>query len=886
MYKQQRMSNFIGRNKEVDTFISWLNNTNAPWILYIHDAAEEIDKKGGVGKTWLLRRCAEIVRQQYPDTTIVMADFFNIGDRDRIFLAEKILSGLSSLYPGWQPDAFLEAASQIRKYDILPSPQSEEASESSIRESATIALASDLQRLDLSLTEQSKTLLVFLDTYEVIEDNPVVAVLRRTQTFPDNYQFQSMRVVIAGRNQLDWQHPNWQGREQEVQVMALAPFDLEEMREYIEAESIYDIPPHSDTFRALYQRTEGRPIIIGLAIDVLNNRILTINDMLSVSRTEFEQYLVPQINKLENPLNWVILFMAHVYHRFNITLLEWILQSVSLNEPVRPIRRDELAEFLPQLSFVRRPDVGDDFVLHDEMRRLVTRYCWVTLDPDRRFRKDISRSIIAYYEDKLAVTTNEQERQGHIIENLYHHLYVDLNEGLEYYHKQFFQALEFLKTASARLLLQETQNFLPFMSLAQRNEFQLTEVRLYRTEDNPAAALEVLQQISQNADPQWYEENKSIIFLEEGRNYVKQSKLAQAADSYMRSLEIELGRGDKLQCAKLFNNLGFTCRRRGQFTAALEYHEQSIALYKDLGRQSDYAHVLGNISNVYRLQGKIEEALRRCKIAWHIRKELAKEGKIPETLVGMSEQALGIIYLDSGDIMEAELHFKMAHDIFLRTNYKVGIATIYNHFGQFQINKGELAEALEWVKKSEEASKEIDTEQYIVSFNKQGRIKALQHEWKEALPLFELAISIARSVPAYYQLTESLIDLAKAFLSLEQPELVFQYLNDAEEIATREHYQLLLGVIEQIRAEYFYLNKDYDTAFNHFTLYCHHMAQYNTTELSIAVRRSTDALMGAPKDIKPIVTRKMVDYWNTHQLAKDHPELINAIEEIDNLMVL
>ena len=889
MNKLQPMTHFIGRNKEVEIFTHWLADPNAPWILYIHDAAEETDKKGGVGKTWLLRRCANITKQKYQDTAVVMADFFNIGDRDRLFLAEKILAALSDLYPDWQPDAFLEAASPSRSYEALSSLQSDETAESSIREAATIALSSDLQRLDLSLAARNKTLLVFLDTYEMIEDNPIIAVLRRSQTFPDNYQYRSMRVVIAGRNKLDWQHPNWQGREQELQVTTLAPFDLEEMREYVDTESTYGIPPDSDTFRALHDRTEGRPIIIGLAIDVLNNRITTVSDMLSVSRTQFEQYLVPQINKLENPLNWVILFMAHVYHRFNTTLLEWILQRVSLNEPVRSISRNELAKLLPALSFVRRPDVGDDFVLHDEMRRLVTHYCWAGLDPDRRFRKDISRSVIDYNERELATTSNEQQRQGYIVEILYHRLYVDLDDGLKYLYTNFYQALNFLKTSLARLMLQEAQKFLPAMSLAQRNELQLTEVRLYRTEENPHAALELLQQISQETDPQWYEENEAIILQENGRSYVLQSRFAEATDCYTQSLEIERAKrakGYELQCARLLNSLGTICRRRGQFAATLPYYEESIALYKKLGRQSDYASVLGNISNVYRLQGKTEEALRRCKIAWHIRLELTRKGEITEMLVGLSEQALGVIYLNAGDIVEAESHFQRAYDIYLRTNYKVGIATIYNHFGQVQINKGDLAGALTWLKKSEDASSEIDKEQYIVSFNKQGRIKTLEHSWKESLPLFERAITIARQVPAYYQLTESLIGLANSYLYLNQPERVFQYLQEAEEIATREHYLSQLGLIERMRGEYYYKLPDYNTSFHHFVLYCHHMAQYNTIEFSTAVRSCTDALMSVPKDLLPVFTQEMLNYWTSHQLEGDYPELVNAFKELDDLMVL
>jgi hypothetical protein len=64
------------------------------------------------------------------------------------------------------------------------------------------------------------------------------------------------------------------------------------------------------------------------------------------------------------------------------------------------------------------------------------------------------------------------------------------------------------------------------------------------------------------------------------------------------------------------------------------------------------------------------------------------------------------------------------------------------------------------------------------------------------------------------------------------------------------------------------------------------MARYNTSEFSIAVRHSTDALMGVPKDVLSVITRKMLDYWHVHQLEEDYPEFVEAFEEIDDLMVL
>src|SRR5579884_396028 len=106
MYEQKQSAQFIGRDKEIAAFTRWLDNPDAPWIFFIHDAAEEDDKKGGVGKSRLLRKYAEIAHQKHNQVAIVTVDFFNLGDRDRIFLAERVVAGMQQLYPAWLPNSF------------------------------------------------------------------------------------------------------------------------------------------------------------------------------------------------------------------------------------------------------------------------------------------------------------------------------------------------------------------------------------------------------------------------------------------------------------------------------------------------------------------------------------------------------------------------------------------------------------------------------------------------------------------------------------------------------------------------------------------------------------------------------------------------------------
>jgi len=59
-------------------------------------------------------------------------------------------------------------------------------------------------------------LFMLFDTYELIEQNPGVAVLRFSQSFSDDYRFERIGVVITGRNALDWSQPNGCDRETEV----------------------------------------------------------------------------------------------------------------------------------------------------------------------------------------------------------------------------------------------------------------------------------------------------------------------------------------------------------------------------------------------------------------------------------------------------------------------------------------------------------------------------------------------------------------------------------------------------------------------------------------------------------------------------------------------
>jgi len=878
MQNSQVSEQFIGRNNELKIFTAWLADPHAPHILYFHDAVEEPEKKGGIGKTWLLRRCQILAREQYLDLAITSIDFFNVGDRNGVVVAERIVEALRAAFSKWAPTLFLEA---IAEYRNVNKPENIEVAE--VRSALFKALATDLQDLDRQLAKEQKALLVFFDTYELIEQNPVIAALRFSQKFPDDYQFERMYAVVAGRNALDWTHLNWKGREQEVQTVALAPFSQIEMVAYIDAESFYNIDTHSEQTRALYERTEGRPILIGLMTDVLNKRIMTLERLAAIPLQDFEPHLVMQINNLEHPLNWIILFMAHAYHRFNQEILNWLLQEANLKRLVQDVQYDKLVKDLPTLSFVRRSGYGDDFVLHDEMRRLVNKYCWPIHDRELRYRNEISRRVIKYYQDTEVKEPIQQKRQAYRIEILYHKLFLDVDNGFEYFKKHFYRAIALWQSPFARTLLQEIQQFEHKMSSDQRNNLKLAQAKLLLAEENPKEALTIYETLQQQTnDEQWITEHRLDLLDGKGQCYLALSFFLEAIDSFEKCLQIEQAQGNESASASRLGLLGYTYRRRGQFDTALSYYDKSIAIHKRLNNQQEYANTFNNSGNVYRLQGKIDESLRRCKIALRIRKDLFNAGQISEVPVGLTLSTIGQIYLDMDDATQAEQAFQQAYEIYNRARHKKSIAGTLNRLGQIEMARSNWQRAKDWFEQAQEASAGIDSEAYINSLNKQGRVFAKQGRWAEAVPFFEQAIDSARQVHDDFQYTESLVDLAETLRYMGKQEQAQKILQEAETISLRWNYFHLLGRAAEFQGDIDYNAGRYWDAFIHYRNYCYNMARRNVLEYSKALRKLIDQLVGIPTDqIHPIVDA-LIAYWSQQHMDKDYPDFVNACKEVDD----
>ncbi len=296
-----------------------------------------------------------------------------------------------------------------------------------------------------------------------------------------------------------------------------------------------------------------------------------------------------------------------------------------------------------------------------------------------------------------------------------------------------------------------------------------------------------------------------------------------------------------------------------------------------------YTEALNNIGIVYRLQGKIDEALSRCKIGLRARKELFKSGKMSENYIGLSFDTIGAIYLSVDNLLKAEQSFREASAIFSRTGYKKGMATICNRFGQIALLKGELKIAVQQFERAYYMSLGVDTEAQIISLINQARIFMLEDQWDKSSTTFQNAISLAQQVHNYMQQAEALIEFAHALAGIDDQRSVQAY-EGAEKICRQYGYNELLSRAKEYQGDRKLQLQEYRPAFYYYGEACRAITYHNIVLYQKILRKVIDTLLEIPyQEISPIVDA-LVAYWIEQGLSVDYPELINSCEEVKVLM--
>jgi tetratricopeptide (TPR) repeat protein len=896
--------NVVRREDTLKIFQDWLQSSDSrqPPVLFFYDQPAEDKRKGGIGKSWLLRQCAQMLADS-PDIAVVRVDFFSIRDRSGIELARRILAALQQVFPGWQPTAFERTVAEMEHKARGSEPDTERY----LRHALRPALLEDLDALQELTGERRKRLIVFCDTYERVQLHPAQVSLAAEYLFPDLYDRPWIGFVIAGRDKPDEGLVNW--RRRAVRAVPVGPFTREEMllyiQKYLDAPAL--LPRLVAQADVLFERTGGgRPILVGLMTDMLNRRIVDLEELLRIPQARFEEALVLYLDRLDGPVTWAVLFMAHVYHRFRPDMLDVLFSQHHLWPiPSLPaeVRINAVWAQLQTLSSVRSAASGEEIVLHDEMRRLVREWNLREGKLDESILRELSKTMIGYYDQLLASPIELPLAQAYRVERLYHQCYLNRDEGFQHFLQEARPALRWQQNIYARSLIQEMEEYRGRFSPEQLFQLDMLDAKLLQNEEHPDKALLIYQKLNELAEDALSDEGRASLFFEWGICLTTVSHFAQAIYRLTNALEIYDGLGNESRSALISVRLGFAYRRQGDLNAAVRCYQQSLHMYHAQENPVGYADSLNALGEVCLWQGEYDRALLFCASALQRRQELLAQGEATRRGLAFVQSNLGKVYAALQQKEQADIYFRRAYRTYQAEAYQEGIAVSCYYFGLLALEQGKFDEACARFEEACLRAGPSYPDIEIMSVCRCGLARALQRQTQEALRLLQEASTRAAALNDFYQQALALLYLGAVLLHefpfertlpvLAQEredqegrgavgpgaEIEAQKaLEEAERLARTYRYDQVLGWLMKVRGNRYLRVRNYGQAFLCYVDYVYAMAKYNQGEYALARRYAVmEAWMSLPREYKRAMYEQIKDDW----YLRDLPEDVHALMRQD-----
>ncbi|NER46473.1 MAG: CHAT domain-containing protein, partial [Symploca sp. SIO1A3] len=244
------------------------------------------------------------------------------------------------------------------------------------------------------------------------------------------------------------------------------------------------------------------------------------------------------------------------------------------------------------------------------------------------------------------------------------------------------------------------------------------------------------------------------------------SEHEQALEFHEQSLAIAKEIGYRQGEANSLNNLGNTYSSLSEHEQALEFHEQSLAIAKEIGYRQGEANSLNNLGNTYSSLSEYEQALEFHEQSLAIVKEIGyRQGE------ANSLNNLGNTYSSLSEYEQA-LEF---HEQSLAIRREIGDrpqeACSLNNLGNVYSSWAKYEQAKDFYEQSLAIAKEVGARQIeALSLNNLGDVYGRLAEYEQAKDFHEQSLAIAREVGARQVEALSLNNLGDVYSSLAEYE--------------------------------------------------------------------------------------------------------------------
>jgi tetratricopeptide (TPR) repeat protein len=238
----------------------------------------------------------------------------------------------------------------------------------------------------------------------------------------------------------------------------------------------------------------------------------------------------------------------------------------------------------------------------------------------------------------------------------------------------------------------------------------------------------------------------------------------EALNFHQQSLEIQREIGNHNGEANSLMNLGNVYQSLGQYQEALNFYQQSLEIEREIDNHNGEASSLGNLGNVYQSLGHYQEALNFHQQSLEIEREITNRDGEADSLIN-----LGNVYNSLGKYQKALNFYQQSLEIKREIGDRNGEATCLMNLGSVYCRLGKYQESLNFYQQSLEIAREIGERNGEAScLNNLGNVCYLLGQYQEALTFHQQSLAIQREIGNRNGEADSLIGLGNVYDSLGQ----------------------------------------------------------------------------------------------------------------------
>lgn len=187
---------------------------------------------------------------------------------------------------------------------------------------------------------------------------------------------------------------------------------------------------------------------------------------------------------------------------------------------------------------------------------------------------------------------------------------------------------------------------------------------------------------------------KALTLKEKGVEFHLARQWDSAEYYYLQAIPLAQEEKDLELLARLYNNMGLVAKAKNNYEARINYYEQSLTIYKELGKEELRAETLYNLGLTYKELQEIDKAIILINECIEI---LGKKDDSPT--LGSAYTTLGNIYTQLGDREKAI----SSHEKAINYGNKSGsdrMGDYYNNIGKAWMSFGNDSIAEQWISKA------------------------------------------------------------------------------------------------------------------------------------------------------------------------------------------